>query len=112
MNAHINDDQHLEKPYLSNNNDRMLYGYTVLFPSKVGKGLDMYDEKKMFKTMLDVVIDGVSLSTVGNERGTAGKEILDCLMLKYPHLIDKDTIKQIQSIIEAADEVDNSAFRL
>jgi hypothetical protein len=112
MDTQQNNDQPLEMSYLCYFNHRNLYGYTVVFTNDVGKGFDMVAEKKMLKEMLNIIIDGVSLSTAGNERGVAGKAILDCLMMKYSHLVDKNTLKQIQSIIDAADEAESPAFRL
>ena len=70
----------------------------------MAKGVSMAEEKQMLKEMLDIIIDGVAFSTAENGRAAAGKRILDCLMLKYGNLIDLETLKQIQSIIESAEE--------
>jgi hypothetical protein len=107
-----NNDQLLGMSCLCHLYHRNLYKYTVLFNHVIGWDKNMATEKQMLKEMLNIIIDGVSLSTAGNERGVAGKAILDCLMMKYFHLVDKNTLKQIQSIIDAADEAESPAFRL
>ncbi|MFA0085362.1 hypothetical protein [Vibrio sp. 10N.261.51.F12] len=78
----------------------------------VGKGIDMKEEKKLFQLALDVIIDGVSVSMPAEGRAEAGVLLMRGLVAKYPHLIDAEKTKAIQSIIEMADEVESPEFRL
>ncbi|HDY8021012.1 TPA: hypothetical protein ACGVB5_004461 [Vibrio vulnificus] len=81
-------------------------------PVVVGKGIDMSEQKKQFGAMLNVIIDGVAVSEDAEDRAEAGLEILRNLMPKYGHLVDKETIKKIESIIVMADKQESPTFRL
>ncbi len=72
----------------------------------------MSEQKQRFKHALDVVLDGVSLSTSTNRRGEVGVYLLGLLIKDNPHLVEKSDVKTIQSIIEMADEQESPAFRL
>lgn len=72
----------------------------------------MSEQKQRFKRALDVVLDGVSLSTSDNRRAVEGVYILGLLIKDNPHLLDADAVKKIQSILEMADEQESPAFRL
>lgn len=78
----------------------------------IGKGIDMSKEKQLFQLALDVIIDGVSVSTALEGRAEAGVLLMRGLVANYPHLIDAEKTKAIQSIIEMADEADSPSFRL
>lgn len=72
----------------------------------------MSEQKQRFKNALEVVLDGVSLSTSANKRGEIGVYLLGLLIKDNPHLVEAEDIKTIQSIIEMADEQESPAFRL
>lgn len=72
----------------------------------------MSEQKQRFKHALDVVLDGVSLSTSTNRRGKVGVYILGLLIKDNPNLVDASHLKAIESIIEMADEQESPAFRL
>ncbi|AGN34205.1 hypothetical protein VPPG_00080 [Vibrio phage VD1] len=72
----------------------------------------MSEQKQRFKRALDVVLDGVSLSTSENRRAVEGVYILGLLIKDNPHLLDTEAVKKIQSILEMADEQESPAFRL
>lgn len=78
----------------------------------VSKGIDMSKENQLFQLALDVIIDGVSVSTPSEGRAEAGVLLMRGLVANYPHLIDAEKTKAIQSIIEMADEADSPSFRL
>ncbi|MBY7906199.1 hypothetical protein KW458_11975 [Vibrio fluvialis] len=86
--------------------------YIQYIPNVVGKGIDMSEQKKRFRAMLNVIIDGVAVSEDTEDRAEAGVEMLRHLMPTYGHLVDKETIKKIESIIVMADEQESPAFRL
>ncbi|MDE1328485.1 hypothetical protein [Vibrio aestuarianus] len=72
----------------------------------------MSEQKQRFKRALDVLLDGVSLSTSESKRGKVGVYILGLLIKDNPDLVDASDVKAIQSIIEIADEQESPAFRL
>lgn len=72
----------------------------------------MSEQKQQFKASLEVVLDGVSLSTSSNRRGEIGIYLLGLLIKDNPHLVEAEDIKTIRSIIEMADEQESPAFRL
>ncbi|CAH8242645.1 conserved hypothetical protein [Vibrio aestuarianus] len=72
----------------------------------------MSEQKQRFKHALDVLLDGVSLSTSESKRGKVGVYILGLLIKDNPDLVDASDVKAIQSIIEIADEQESPAFRL
>ena len=57
-------------------------------------------------------IDGVSVSTALEGRAEAGVLLMRGLVANYPHLIDAEKTKAIQSIIEMADETESPTFEL
>ncbi|WP_390339449.1 hypothetical protein [Vibrio harveyi] len=76
------------------------------------KGVDMSKEKQLFQSALDVIIDGVAVSTVGEGREKAGRVLLEGVLPRFAHLLDDEKIKAIQSIIRMADEADSPTFKL
>ena len=72
----------------------------------------MSEQKQQFKKALEVVLDGVSLSTNTERRGEVGVYLLGLLIADNPNLVEKADITTIQSIIEMADEQESPAFRL
>lgn len=72
----------------------------------------MSKEKQLFQSALDVIIDGVAVSSAGEGRQEAGVILLEGLLTKYGHLVDAEKQKAIRSIIGMAAEVDSSIFRL
>ncbi|EIJ0963965.1 hypothetical protein HJ138_17375 [Vibrio parahaemolyticus] len=83
--------------------------YIALFSCK---GIDMSKEKLLFQSILDVIIDGVAVSTVGEGREEAGRVLLEAVFPRFAHLLDDEKIKAIQSIIRMADEADSPTFKL
>ncbi len=79
---------------------------------EVGKDIDMSDKKQLFKDTLDMVIDGVSLSTHEKRRGHVGAYVLELLLKDNPELADEDDVKTVQSIIGMADDQESPAFKL
>lgn len=76
------------------------------------KGIDMSKEKQLFQSALDVIIDGVAVSTMGEGREEAGRVLLEGVLPRFAHLVDDEKIKAIQSIIRMADEAENPTFKL
>ncbi len=56
-------------------------------------------ENEKLRAIMDIIIDGVSLSEVGASRITASKEIVSWAMARYPHSIDREMMKKIESIM-------------
>ncbi|MDE1316333.1 hypothetical protein MEG05_20565 [Vibrio aestuarianus] len=111
MNTKTNNDQHLENMLTIKTTVEtcMDIQYTSC---GVGEGIDMSEQKQRFKHALDVLLDGVSLSTSESKRGKVGVYILGLLIKDNPDLVDASDVKAIQSIIEIADEQESPAFRL
>ncbi|HBC3927654.1 TPA: hypothetical protein KD853_000731 [Vibrio parahaemolyticus] len=80
--------------------------------SITGKGIDMSKEKQLFQSALDVIIDGVAVSSVGEGREEAGRVLLEGVLPRFAHLVDDEKIKAIQSIIRMADEAESPTFKL
>ncbi len=74
----------------------------------VGRGIDISEQKQQLKASLELVLDGVSLSTSTNRRGEVGVYLLGMLIKDNAHLVEVEDIKTIQSIIEP----ESPAFRL
>lgn len=77
-----------------------------------GKDIDMSKEKQLFQSALDVIIDGVAVSTTGQGREEAGRVLLEGVLPRFAHLLDDEKIKAIQSIIRMADEAESPTFKL
>lgn len=80
--------------------------------SVTGKGIETSKEKQLFQSALDVIIDGVALSSEGEGREEAVRMLLEGILPKFTHLLDDEKIKAIQSIIGMADEADSPNFKL
>ncbi|HDY7702280.1 TPA: hypothetical protein RQK06_002298 [Vibrio vulnificus] len=78
--------------------------------SVVVKGIDMSDKKQLFQQALELIIDGVALSTETESRAQVGAYLMGLVVADNEGRLDSDKIKAIQSIIEMASEVDSSAF--
>jgi len=111
MNTKLNNDRHREKIITSKTTVETCINIQYI-SSCVGEGIDMSEQKQRFKHALDVVLDGVSLSTSTNRRGEVGVYLLGLLIKDNPHLVEASDVKTIQSIIEMADEQESPAFRL
>lgn len=72
----------------------------------------MSKEKQLFQSALDIIIDGVAVSSVGEGREEAGRVLLEGLIPRYAHLLDDKKIKAIRSIIRMADEAESPTFKL
>ncbi|MBY7871730.1 hypothetical protein KW423_11590 [Vibrio fluvialis] len=72
----------------------------------------MSKEKQLFQSALDIIIDGVAVSSVGEDRSEAGRVLLEGVLPRFAHLLDDEKIKAIQSIIRMADEAESPTFKL
>ncbi|TMX64579.1 hypothetical protein [Vibrio rotiferianus] len=70
----------------------------------------MSDKKQLFQQALELIIDGVALSTETESRAQVGAYLMGLVVADNEGRLDSDKIKAIQSIIEMASEVDSSAF--
>lgn len=86
--------------------------YIQCIISVTGKGIDMSKEKQLFQSALDVIIDGVAVSTVGEGREEAGRVLLEGVLPRFAHLLDDEKIKAIETIIRMADEAESPTFKL
>ena len=80
--------------------------------SVTDKGIDMSKEKQLFQSALDIIIDGVAVSSAGEGREEAGRVLLEGVLPRFAHLLDDEKIKAIQSIIKMADEADSPKFEV
>ena len=111
MNTQPNNDQHRENILTIKTTVETCINIQYI-SCGVGEGINMSEQKQRFKHALDVVLDGVSLSTSTNRRGKVGVYILGLLIKDNPSLVDASHLKAIESIIEMADEQESPAFRL
>ncbi|EOB4245198.1 hypothetical protein ACIL2N_000962 [Vibrio metschnikovii] len=111
MNTKLNNDRHREKIITSKTTVETCINIQYI-SNCVGEDIDMSEQKQRFKHALDVVLDGVSLSTSTNRRGEVGVYLLGLLIKDNSHLVEASDVKTIQSIIEMADEQESPAFRL
>ncbi|WP_394143763.1 hypothetical protein [Vibrio atypicus] len=86
--------------------------YIQYISQEIDKGTDMSKEKQLFQSALDVIIDGVAVSTAGEGREEAGRVLLEGVLPRFAHLLDDEKIKAIQSIIGMADEAESPTFKL
>lgn len=64
----------------------------------------MSKEKQLFQSVLDVIIDGVALSTTSKNRAQAGVYLMGLVVADNQGRLDAEKAKAIQSIIEMAAE--------
>jgi predicted transcriptional regulator len=66
----------------------------------------------IFQQSLELIIDSVALSTVGESRKQAGIYLMGLVIADNKGKLDADKIKAISSLIEMADEADSPGFSL
>ncbi len=59
----------------------------------------MLMEKAKLTAILDIIIDGVSLSDEGESRFDAAKELVINTIARYPHIIDREIMEKVESIL-------------
>lgn len=69
-------------------------------------------QKDIFLQALELIIDGVALSTPIENRATVGVYLMSLVIADSKGRLDADKIKAIMSLIEMADESDSPAFDL
>jgi len=76
--------------------------YTVLFRVIV-KGIDMFDKNQLFQQALELIIDGVALSTETESRVQVS--VLDRLVVADNQgKLDNDKVEAIQMFIQVAND--------
>lgn len=107
----MNNDHHLEKPYLSNISYGNLYKHTVIFVNDVGKGFDMTQKFDIHKTSLMLILDGMACSEATAEVKQAGAYLAGLVIADSKGKISADKLKAITSIMEMAAEADSPVFK-
>ncbi|WED29030.1 hypothetical protein L3V77_24160 [Vibrio sp. DW001] len=69
-------------------------------------------QKDIFLQALELIIDGVALSTPVENRASVGVYLMSLVISDTKGQLDADKIKAMMSIIELADEADSPAFKL
>lgn len=69
-------------------------------------------QKDIFQQALELVIDGVALSTEVENRASVGVYIMGLLVADNKDKLDSEKLKAIMSLIEMADEAESPAFKL
>ncbi len=108
--SNVNNDHHLEKPYLSNISYGNLYKHTVVFDNDVGKGFDMTQKFDIHKTSLMLILDGMACSEATAEVKQAGAYLAGLVVADSKGKISADKLKAITSIMEMAAEADSPVF--
>ncbi|WP_274023232.1 hypothetical protein [Vibrio parahaemolyticus] len=80
--------------------------------SVVVKGIDMSDKNQLFQKALELIIDGVALSTEAESRAQVGAYLMGLVVADNQGKLDDDKVEAIQMIIQMADEVDSPEFKL
>lgn len=80
--------------------------------SVIGKDIDMSNKKQLFQQALELILDGVALSTNGENRAQAGAYLMGLVVADNQGELDSEKVEAIKAIIEMADEVESPQFRL
>lgn len=80
--------------------------------SVVAKGLDMSDKNQFFQQALELIIDGVALSTNEKSRAQVGAYLMGLVVADNQDKLDNSKVEAIQMIIQMADETDSPKFKL
>lgn len=86
--------------------------YIQYIDSVVVKGIDMSNENQLFQKALELIIDGVALSTEAESRAQVGAYLMGLVVADNQGELDNDKVEAIQMIIQMADEVDSPEFKL
>ncbi len=78
----------------------------------IGKDIDMSNKKQLFQQALELILDGVALSTNGENRAQAGAYLMGLVVADNQGELDSEKVEAIKAIIEMADEVESPQFRL
>ncbi|ALR92018.1 hypothetical protein REH77_17310 [Vibrio alginolyticus] len=78
----------------------------------VVKGIDMSNKNQLFQKALELIIDGVALSTEAESRAQVGAYLMGLVVADNQGKLDNDKVEAIQMIIQMADEVDSPEFKL
>lgn len=86
--------------------------YIQYIDSVVVKGIDMSNKNQLFQKALELIIDGVALSTEAESRAQVGAYLMGLVVADNQGELDNDKVEAIQMIIQMADEVDSPEFKL
>ncbi|KJY76748.1 hypothetical protein TW78_04440 [Vibrio coralliilyticus] len=68
--------------------------------------------KTAFPASTGLILDGVALSTNGENRAQAGAYLMGLVVADNQGELDSEKVEAIKAIIEMADEVESPQFRL
>lgn len=86
--------------------------YIQYIDSVVVKDIDMSNKNQLFQKALELIIDGVALSTEAESRAQVGAYLMGLVVADNQGKLDNDKVEAIQMIIQMADEVDSPEFKL
>ncbi|OKQ14273.1 hypothetical protein H058_08375 [Vibrio antiquarius] len=86
--------------------------YIQYIDDVVVKGIDMSNKNQLFQKALELIIDGVALSTEAESRAQVGAYLMGLVVADNQGKLDNDKVEAIQMIIQMADEVDSPEFKL
>ena len=78
----------------------------------ITRELDMSDKKQVFQQALELIIDGVALSTEAESRAQVGAYLMGLVVADNQGNLDSDKVEAIKMIIQMADEADSPEFKL
>ncbi|OAJ95224.1 hypothetical protein [Vibrio bivalvicida] len=67
----------------------------------------MSNKKQLFQQALELILDGVALSTNGGNRAQAGAYLMGLVVADNQGELDNEKVEAIKAIIEMADEVES-----
>ncbi|WP_171732817.1 hypothetical protein [Vibrio sp. AIC-3] len=72
----------------------------------------MSDKSQLFQQALELIIDGVALSTESESRARIGTYLMGLVIVDNQGKLDSDKIDAIQMIIQMADDSDSPKFKI
>ncbi|MDN2669216.1 hypothetical protein OW495_21035 [Vibrio sp. 14N.309.X.WAT.E.F5] len=72
----------------------------------------MSDKNQFFQQALELIIDGVALSTNEKSRAQVGAYLMGLVVADNQDKLDNSKVEAIQMIIQMADETDSPKFKL
>ncbi|ODS04292.1 hypothetical protein [Vibrio scophthalmi] len=72
----------------------------------------MADKNQLFQQALELIIEGVALSTAGENRAQVGVYLMGLVVADNQGQLDADKVKAMQAIIEMAAETESPVFKM
>ncbi|MDD1828586.1 hypothetical protein LRP52_41115 [Photobacterium sp. ZSDE20] len=72
----------------------------------------MCDKNQLFQKALELIIEGVALSTETESRAQVGAYLMGLVVVDNQGKLDNEKVEAIQMIIQMADDADSPEFKL